>query len=109
MTFFQEGEASWLTFNRQFVALLCFPASLVSQRLQEKIGRKKMVLRVVEVISVRSEPPVGVDVRTFSCERHGFGAFVYQSIISACRESWMFDYFAEAGRTVQGVHGPGRR
>ena len=39
MTFLQQGEANWLKFTRQFVALLYLPVSLVSQMPQEAGGQ----------------------------------------------------------------------
>ena len=79
MTFLQQGEASWLKFSRQFVALLYFPVFLGSQRLRKRGKRGKVVLRVVGAVSVSSKPPAGVDERISQGERHGFGASVPSS------------------------------
>ena len=35
---------------------------------------RKRALRVVEAEPASSTPPVGVDVRMFTAEKHGFGA-----------------------------------
>ena len=74
MTSLQEG-AGWLKFNRQFVALLYLPVSLVSQRLRERGGRGKMDLIVLEVTPAGSKPPAADDsMRTSTSGRCGFGA-----------------------------------
>ena len=52
-----------------------FFISLVSRRLQERGGRGKIVLIVVEVVPAGSKPPVADDsIRTSTGERRGFGA-----------------------------------
>ena len=50
-TFFQEGEGSWLKFDRLVLFLVLSP------KLQEKNGRGKEVLIAVGAVPVGSKPP----------------------------------------------------
>ena len=66
----RKGQAGW-SFHS---GLSLFLFSVFSQKLRGKGGEGKVVLIVVEAEPASSKPPVGVDVRISTGEKHDVGA-----------------------------------